>query len=236
MRQIEEDYQRFQQTPLPEAVPAPLCELFRDLSHRLPELWPLLGNAHKKELLRALISHVIIRRPVPDQIVVRIVWVSGYYSDHCTQTPIHRQVEVSNYDKMVEQLHRLWQQGYSDEHIAQQLTDEGFHSARSSDVKVITVMKIRLAHQWYTPFEQMRGCEEVNDYLTVRGLAKRLQVDDSTIYRSLHNHVIPAEYLLHDSQTARYLIRNDTQLIEQLRQQISDHKRKNGLLPAARSK
>lgn len=232
LRQIEEEYQRFQQTPLPDAVPAPLCELFRDLSHRLPELWPMLANAQKKELLRCLISHVIIQRPIPDQIRIRIVWISGYFSDHHAQTPIQREIDVSNYDKMVEQLRSLWQQGYDDASIADQLTCEGFHSARSSSVTAKTVMKIRLDHQWYSPYEQMRRLEEVNGYLTVRGLAKRLQVNASTVYRFLYNNVIPADFVMHDPHAGIYLIRNDIQLIGQLRQHVTDHKRKNGMLPS----
>jgi DNA repair exonuclease SbcCD ATPase subunit len=88
LRQTEEAYHHFQQTPLPVGVPPELQEQFREVSRHLPELWPSLKNAHKKQLLRSLISQVIIRRAAPDQIQLRIVWVSGFYTDYEAWTPI----------------------------------------------------------------------------------------------------------------------------------------------------
>lgn len=66
LRQTEEAFHHFQQTPLPEAVPLDLRQLFRDVSGQLPELRPVLSNSQKKELLRTLVSQVIIRRPTAD--------------------------------------------------------------------------------------------------------------------------------------------------------------------------
>jgi DNA invertase Pin-like site-specific DNA recombinase len=171
LRQTEEDYQHFRQIPLPDTVPAHLRELFREVSQRLPELWPALSNAQKKELLRSLIAQVIVKRTILDQLEIRIVWISGCYTDYTARTPIHRDQDVSGYDQMVERIHELWQQGYDDEQMAQQLTAEGFHSARSAHVTADSVMKIRLARQWYLRFEQMRRGEQVEGYLTARALA-----------------------------------------------------------------
>ena len=91
-------------------VPAELRELFADIAQHLPEVWPTLTNDQQKELLRSLIQQVIIRRPAPDQVTVRIVWLSGCYSDHTSLTPIHRERDVSGYDQLVTRLHELWQQ------------------------------------------------------------------------------------------------------------------------------
>ena len=183
LRQTEEDYRHFQQTPMPDSIPSHLRDLFRDVSTRLPELWRALSNAQKKELLRSLISHVIIKRPVPDQIEARIVWISGHYSDHTFLTPIHKDQDVSGYEEMVDRIRKLWKEGYNDEQMAAQLTAEGFHSARSPHVTVKSVMKIRLARKWYLPREQMRRVEEMEGFFTARGLAKRLGVNHSTVYR-----------------------------------------------------
>lgn len=233
LRQTEEEYQRFQQTPLPETVPAELRELFCDVSHRLPQLWPTFTNAQKKDLLRSLISHVIIRRPAPDKITLRLVWISGCYTDRTTLTVIHRDQDVSGYDTMVERIQELWRQGHKDEAIAAQLTSEGFHSARSPHVTPKSVMKIRLARRWYLPFEQMRRIEEVDGYLTARGLAQRIQVDTSTVHRFIYNKVIPPECVKREPPAYVYLIRNDVQLLEHLRQRVLEQKRRNGMLKSA---
>jgi DNA invertase Pin-like site-specific DNA recombinase len=230
LRQSEEDYRHFQQTPLPETIPAHLRDLFREVSQRLPELWPVLANPQKKELLRSLIAQVIVKRVISDQLEIRIVWISGCYTDYTTLTPIHRDQDVSGYEQMVNRIHELWQQNYTDEQMAQQLTSEGFHSARSPYVTPKSVQKIRLARRWYLPFERMRRVEEVEGYLTARGLAKQLAVNDSTVYRFIYKHVIPPEFVRRDAASGVYFIRNDPQLIEQLRQRVITQKQKNGML------
>ena len=112
---------------------------------------------------------------------------------------------------------------------------EGFHSARSPHVTLESVMKIRLAWKWYLPFEQMRGVDELGAYLTVNGVAKRLRVNESTIYRFIYRQIIPVDDVTQEPQTGIYLIRNDEHLIERLRQRIEEQKRRNGMLKSAAS-
>ena len=166
LRQTEEEFHHFQQTPLPVTIPPELRSLFQQVSSRLPELWPSLSNVQKKELLRSLIQRVIIRRPALDQLAIRIVWISGSYSDHTALTPIWREQDVSGFEQMAERIRELCQQGYKDVQIAEQLTEEGFHSARLPYVTPISVLKIRLARDWHSPFEQCRGRDSVGDHLT----------------------------------------------------------------------
>jgi hypothetical protein len=235
LRNTEEQYAHFRQTPVPELVPPELRELFRDISQRLPEVWPTLTNGQQKELLRSLIQRVIIRRPARDQVTIRIVWLSGAYSDHTTLTPIHRDRDVSNYDQLVERVEQLWQQGYNDEQIAEQLSYEGYHSARSNHVTPKSVMKIRLAHKWYLPFERYRSADVVGDELTVNGLAKHLAVNESTIYRFIYRKIIPDEAITREPQSGIYLIRKDDVLIERLLERIATEKCRNGMRKAASS-
>jgi DNA invertase Pin-like site-specific DNA recombinase len=231
LRQTEEDHRHFQQSPVPNVVPPALREAFRELHQRLPQLWPSLSSAQKKELLRSLIQQVIIRHPVPDQVEVRIVWISGCYTDATRLTPIHREADVTNYAGLVQRIQELWQAGATDEDIAAQLTTEGFHSARAPRVTPVTVMKIRLARQWYRPFEQLRSAAEVGGRWTIPGLAARLGVEDSTVYRFVATKkIIPAEYVERDALTGRYLIRQDQALLDQLQQRVVQNKRKNGTL------
>jgi DNA invertase Pin-like site-specific DNA recombinase len=230
LHQVEEDYHSFQQTPVSDAVPPQLRDLFRDVTTRLPELWPELSNAQKKELLRSLISHVIVKRPVPDQIKARIVWASGHYSDHTAITPVHSERDVTGYDDMVDRIQELWKQWYNDDQIAAQLTEEGFHSARSPHVTADSVMKIRLARKWYSRRAQMQGVEEVDGLWTTRGLAKQLGVDSSTICRYIYKGIIPPEDVTRDPASGVYIIHNDPQLVERLRKRVVEQKKRNGML------
>lgn len=229
LRQMNENYHHFQQTPQPETIPPGLRELFREISTRLPDLWPVLSNAQKKELLRSLIQQVVIRRPAPDQVSIRVVWISGCFTNHTVITPIHREKDVSRYDQMVARIQELWQLGYNDEQTAEQLTAEGFHSARSPHVTADSVMKIRLTRKWHTLFDQLRGVDEVDGCLTVNGLAKQLDVNESCAYRLIYSQTIPPDFVSRDPKGV-YLIRKDEELLEQLRQKIEKNKRKNGML------
>ena len=225
LRETEEAYHHFQQTPLPEKIPAALRETFQHISSHLPEVWPGLSNAQKKDLLRSLIRQVIVKRPVPDRIEIRIVWVSGYYSDHTSLTPILGDRNVSGYDQMVLRVQELCQQGWNDLRIAEQLTREGFHSARSSVVTPKSVQKIRLKRGWTLRFDLLRSAEEWDDCWTVNGLANQVGVNESTIYTYIYDQAIPPEAVLHEPNTHIYLFAKDPALVDRLRNRAEAHRK-----------
>jgi DNA invertase Pin-like site-specific DNA recombinase len=227
LRQTEEAYHHFQQTPLPEKIPEALRETFKNVSSQLPELWPQLSNPQKKELLRSLIRQVIIKRPVPDRIEIRIVWVSGCYTDHATLTPIHAEQSVSGYDQMVARIQELCPQGYNDKRIAEQLTKEGFHSARSTSVTPRTVQKIRLKRGWVLRYTLISGADEWDGYWTVNGLANQVGVNESTIYTYIYDKAIPPESVLHEPNTGIHLFPKDNDLVEQLRKRVEAYKKRS---------
>lgn len=233
LRQTEEAYHHFQQTPLPEKIPAALRAMFQNISSRLPEMWLQLSNAQRKELLRSLIQHIIIKRPVPDQVQIRIVWVSGCYTDHTSLTPIHSERNVSRYPECVARVAALCALGYNDRQMAEQLAQEGFHSARSSTMTPRTVQKIRLARGWSVRFDLLRNAEEWDNCWTVNGLAKQLGVNESTIYHFLHAQVIPPELVLHEPCTGIYLFAKDLALLEPLKKRVAANKKKVSTPPPA---
>jgi hypothetical protein len=118
---------------------------------------------------------------------------------------------------MVERIHELWALGQGDDDIAAQLTQEGFHSARSVGVSPVAVMKIRLEHKWYLALHQSRNVDELSGYLTVTGLARQVGVDRSWVYRRLERGQIEAQYYTRHPQSGTYLIVNDPELIASLR-------------------
>jgi len=233
LRQTEEAYHHFQQTPLPEKIPAALRAMFQNISSRLPEMWLQLSNAQRKDLLRSLIQHIIIKRPVPDQVQIRIVWVSGCYTDHTSLTPIHSERNVSRYPECVARVEALCALGYNDRQMAEQLAQEGFHSARSNTMTPRTVQKIRLARGWSVRFDLLRNAQEWDNCWTVNGLAKQLGVNESTIYHFLHAQVIPPELVLHEPRTGIYLFAKDLALLEPLKKRVAANKKKVSTPPPA---
>jgi DNA invertase Pin-like site-specific DNA recombinase len=220
LRETQEAKDRFHQEPPVPPLDPKLRQQLEHIAQALPDLWNggRLSNEHKKLLMRSLISRVVLKRTAPDRVEIKIVWVSGHFSVFHVQPPILRERDVSGYDQMVERVHELWAWGQVDDKIAAQLTQEGFHSARSAGVSPVAVMKIRLEHKWYLALHQSRGVDELNGYLTVTGLAKQLGVERSWVYRRLERGQIEAHYYTRHPQSGTYLIVNDPELITSLRQ------------------
>ena len=224
LQETEEAYQRFQQTPTPSEIPAKLRDQLQHLSQTLPDLWPGLSPSHQKELLRSLITQVILKREAADRVEVRIVWVSGHYSVRYARPPIHRQHDVTGYADMVQRIQTLWEQGLDDEQMATQLTAEGFRSARALEVSPTTVGKIRRQQGWPLMLEQSRNALQVQGYLTARGLAVRLGIERTWVYRRIYNGTIPSQYVTRHPQAGVYLIQDDPELIDQLRQRLPENR------------
>jgi DNA invertase Pin-like site-specific DNA recombinase len=214
-------YDRFQQTPMPSTLSPDLRTQLAHLSETLPDVWETLPYDQRKELLRCLIARVICTKVAPDRVEVRIVWVSGHYSTVYAQPPISRLRDLADYESMVQRIEALWREGLNDKQIAAQLTAEGFHSARRPHVPAITVQKIRLEHGWHLTLARSKNALELDGSLTVRGLAKQLELHCSTVYRLIYRGQVDPRYIIRDPQSNVYLIQNDPELIERLRNRPS---------------
>ena len=96
MRQAEEAAARFAQEPPEPTLSPELRAQLLNLSQSLPQWWASdqLGYDQRKTLLRSLISQVVVKRPVPDRVEVRIVWVSGHFSEGVVIPPVLHQHHV----------------------------------------------------------------------------------------------------------------------------------------------
>ena len=224
LREIQEQHARHQQrTPVP-ALTAEQRVQFQNLSETLPALWSsgAISTTQQKELLRALISQVIVKRLAPDRVEARIVWISGHYTILLTCPPVFRDRDVSGYKKMVGRIHELWQSGITDDiELAARLTAEGYRSARSEGVSSKSVMKIRLKNKWYSAYHQSRKADTVGEHLTVSGLAAKLGVPRGRIYRYLSAGLIATGYLIRRSNGQGWLIKNDPALLAKLQEHMS---------------
>jgi DNA invertase Pin-like site-specific DNA recombinase len=198
-----------------ELDPALRAQL-QDLSKQLPALWASgqLSSAQQKELLRSLIRRVILIRPSPDTVEVKIVWVSGATSRLLIHPPIHRAVDVTDYDRLVERIVALSREGHTDPEIARQLTAEGFRSARTGRVPFRLVVRVRTAQGVVPVSQQFRQHAKLDEEWTVHGLAQELGVDRNWIYCRIKQGLLPAR---RHPATGNYLIRDDPSLLEQLR-------------------
>ena len=126
LRQAEEAAARFAQAPTESTLSPELRAQLVDLSDSLPAWWASdqIRHDQRKALLRSLISQVIVTRPATDRIAVKIIWVSGHYSEGTVIPPVLHQRHVTGYDTMVERIGQLWAQGATDVQIAETLSAE----------------------------------------------------------------------------------------------------------------
>lgn len=232
LRDAQEAAERFAQQPAQPGLTPALRAQLQNLSQALPELWASerLTHAQRKALLRSLITRVILKRLAPDRVAVKIVWVSGHFSEGVVIPPIHRQANVSGYTTMLARVERLWRDGYTDTQIAQTLSAEGFRSARSNRVSTATVLKMRKQHHWVSRYHQHRRAEKIDGLWTIHGLAAKLNVDRNWFYTRIKNGFLSAPDIIRKPPYDNYLIRNDSQLIARLRQEVQRTRR-----PSAKS-
>lgn len=147
LEQAEQRYeqdQRQMQSEAQKQIPLELRMQFVSVGQALPQLWPQLGMSTRKELLRCLVSKVVLKRlPTQDQLLVRIIWRGGAYTEK--QLPAPSLAGQGRLDEatLIPRVMALVAQGCSDAQIAEQLTKEGFRSPRSQHLRPQAVARIR---------------------------------------------------------------------------------------------
>ena len=215
LAETREAAERFaHQPPEPELDPTLRSQL-QELSTKLPELWRSgrLQPEHQKALLRSLIRRVILSRPVPARIDLRIVWVSGAVTLLALAPPVYRTSEIGNYEDLIARVLALSQEGQPDQEIADRLTAEGFHSARQLPISKELVGKIRRAQGHMSVRQHFRSHEQMADAWTIHGLAQMLGVRRTWLYTRIRNGTLPAH---RHPMSGHYLIPKDPQVLASL--------------------
>jgi hypothetical protein len=224
LRDAQDAREDFARSSSPPTLSPELREQFRHLSETLPALWESgqITNDQKKALLRSLISEVVLTKLVPGTVEVRIVWVSGHYSLIHVATSTNRGEVLPNYEAMIVRIEALWQEGLNDEQIAAQLTTEGFRSPQSLEVNPLTVREIRRKRGWTLWNSPNRGKRlyRLEGYLTLPALAERLGVSPNWVQRRILNGQIDSQYVKRRPPYNNYLIQDDPQLMDFLRQLV----------------
>jgi len=227
LRSVEEAYTRFQQQPpTPTLTPEQRAQ-FQRLSDTLPTLWHSgqVSQPQQKELLRCLITRVILKRVAPELVEVRIVWISGHVSLLEARTPIQRSRDITTRDQLIARVEQLWHQGIdSDAAMAAQLSAEGYYSARSTGVSPYAIQKIRLAHGWRYGVYQCRHTMYGQGYVTVDTLASTLGVERTWVVKRITSGAIPTPTVKRLPHSRVWLIKDDPDLVATLQQQLVTHR------------
>jgi hypothetical protein len=176
-----------------------------------------LSHTQRKALLRSLIARVIVQRTAADRIAIKIVWVSGHFSQGTVIPPVVHQRHVTGYDTMVTRIGQLWHAGYTDAQIADTLSREGFRSARRPQVLARTVLKIRNQQHWVSRYHQHRLADKIDGMWTIHGLSRHLGVERECFYHRIRTGTLGEPDVIRKPPYGNYLIRDDAALLARLR-------------------
>ena len=208
--------ERFAQAPPVPALDPELRAQLRDVSHQLPELWASgrLTPAHQKELLRSLIRRVVLARPVPATVEVKIVWVSGAVTPLVVHPPTYRTTETGG-------LRPAGQPGGGPEPRGPPRPGDR-HPAGGRGLPVRPAGARHHGPGGQDPPGARRGWraaavpvqDRIGGRWTVRGLTRALQVRRTWLYTRIAAGAVPAT---RHPVTGHYLIPDDPALLERLR-------------------
>jgi hypothetical protein len=167
----------------------------------------------------------MVKRTAADRVEVKIIWVSGHFSQGMVIPPVLHQHHVTGYDTMVERTRQLWTEGYTDMQIAEVLSREGFRSARRARVLAKTVLKLRHRHHWVSPYHQHRLANKIDERWTIRGLARELGVEWGWVYNRIRNGFLREPDVSYTLPYGNVLIRDDAELLARLRAEVHRSRR-----------
>lgn len=209
---VREAAEQAQQTAPVVTLDPVLREHLRALGPRMPDLWTSgrLTAAQKKELLRTLIRRVILTRPVPDTVHLKIVWVSGAFSPLTVHPATQRTADLADYDRLIARLSALTAEGQDDQEIARCLNEEGFRAARRAQFTPDIVGKLRRDHGLVSLRTQFRRQAQIDGQWTIPGLARRLGVSRRWLYAQIERGTLDATQ---HPLTGHYRIPDDPDLL-----------------------
>jgi len=217
LKQAEDAYTWPQRPPTPALpVSSEMRARFAAVGQHMPQLWQygVIGQAHKKALLRALIDKVVIQRVARDRVQARIVWRGGETTTLSVPVHVGRWTDLAEAAEVEQIIVEESGRGVPDETIAQMLTERGYRSPQSRHMLPNTVRIIRLKHRIFQQRHQSHP-RRVPGYLSVTQIAQALDLTPHWIYDRIYKGSIQ---VTKDPQRKTFLFPDTPTTLAQFRQ------------------
>ena len=132
-RDLEEEYDRFLKGQPPQLGEDQRARILA-LSSDLPALWnaPETTAADRKEIIRLVVERVVVHvRGDSERAEVVISWRGGATTRHEIVRPVSRYESLGGYDRLMNRIIEMRQEGQTIKQIAAQLNVEGYRTPRS---------------------------------------------------------------------------------------------------------
>jgi Recombinase len=151
-RDLREEYDRF----LNEQPPRLTEEEHRRIlavSVDIPTLWraPATTARDRKEIVRLLTERIVVHlRSGTERAEVAITWRGGLATRHEIVRTVSRYESLGQYDRMMDRIAQLRQEGLTMKQLAAQLTREGYRTPRSQKGYTSTAVRQLLSRRGLT--------------------------------------------------------------------------------------
>ncbi len=208
----------------PAVLSAEQREAIRSLSSDIPALWhaPTTTDADRQAIIRQLLERVIVT-VVDDteQVKVELHWAGGHRTRVGLVRPVARLEQLSYYPQLTKRVRQLHQQGLHAKAIAHRLNTEGWRPAKrrkTFSVLMVRSLLSRLGLSTGTAKQQHTcGVARQPNEWTLKELAGKLEMSESTLYAWLHRGNLKARQVKGPARTV-WLIHADRQELARLRQ------------------
>jgi DNA invertase Pin-like site-specific DNA recombinase len=187
VEQAHEHWRREQPAPVSDADRAEVLRLAADL----PRAWQAATVAERKQILRAVISKVVLHRQQEEvRVLIRIVWQTGANSEHTVRACVPSYRRYVGTEPLKQRVQELITQDKTDEEIAAALNAEHALSARGKPFKAANLFRLR--RLWCIPTAKINGKDAnparwSDGSYSVRGAAEVLGFTMERVFRWLHD-------------------------------------------------
>jgi DNA invertase Pin-like site-specific DNA recombinase len=231
LRQVEEDYARFQ-AELPREMAAADRDRIRALAGDLPALWAASTTcgADRRAVVRLLIDRVeLTRRGGTELIDVVVHWRGGAVSRHVVRQRVQGYRQLGRYAELRARVAALREQGKTSTQISGVLNGEGFAMPRGD---AFTEGTVRRLFRQFGVSDRRDGPEPGPDERWLPELATALGVARSVVYRWQRSGYLSARRW--GGGQSPWIIRADAAEMTRLRRLRAYESEHRGEVPPAR--
>ena len=199
-RQLEEDYRRFQ-AEQPRELSSEDQDTIRDLASDVPALWklPTTTAADRQTIVRHVVEKVVVAvQNNTEYVDTTIHWIGGMTSQHELLRPVGRYEQLRDYDRLMERIVDLRDQGQTTREIAEWLTREGWRTPRGRKTFRSDTVRKLLSRKGFVgsrPVASQAGDVLGSDEWWFGDLAGKLDMPQPTLYSWLRRGWVSARQL-----------------------------------------
>jgi hypothetical protein len=220
-QRLQEEHRRYL-AKQPTALTEQEREAIRRLATDIPRLWnaPTTTIEQRQTIVRQLVER--IRPTVVDnteRVLVEVEWVGGHRTTTEITRPVARLEQLSYYDKLLDRIRVLREEGNTHARIATQLNEEGWRPAKRRQTfnkGMMTALLFRLNPKPRSRPRHFQPQLRRHEW-PLRVLAQKLGMSAITLYSWIRKGWVTARKVLGVGAQGVWVIRADAAEIERLR-------------------